>query len=103
MRARSHQGEPADEPRQKKRTCSICAEKFTEFPCSARPINDGECCPRCDDLIVTSIRIVEAQDVKASALITDAIQRAIEMRKGKKQAMAELAKLRKKKAQDESG
>lgn len=39
------------------KTCSICGEPFREFPCNARPINDGQCCAYCDDHVVTPARI----------------------------------------------
>jgi hypothetical protein len=39
-------------------TCSICfAQVAVKRSCNAWPINDGRCCPACDDLIVTPVRI----------------------------------------------
>lgn len=52
----NHQGEP-NEPQ----VCSICKEEFTEKSCSAYPVTLDRCCPRCDDLIVTPVRILDAQ------------------------------------------
>jgi len=37
--------------------CSICDEQIVGPSCSAHPINDGRCCWRCDDLIVTPVRL----------------------------------------------
>jgi hypothetical protein len=32
--------------------CSICQNEFKEFGNNAWPINDGECCDRCNDLVI---------------------------------------------------
>ena len=78
--------------------CTICSEKFTEFPCSARPINDGQCCPRCDDLIVTTIRMLAScVPVHEHIVIVEMFQRAIAMRAAKAQATAQLLKQKGKK------
>jgi hypothetical protein len=60
--------------------CSICQERFTENPCDAHPITDGPCCPRCDDLIVTPVRILREQLPRQAELITVAFQSASKMR-----------------------
>lgn len=92
MRARSYQGEP-NEPH----TCSICSGEFTEYPCSGHPITDGEVCPRCDDLLVTVVRMCIAADQGAGALLVQMMQRAIIMRRHKLKLTADMLKQRKRK------
>jgi len=76
--------------------CDICKEKFKEFPNSPRPIFDeGKCCNRCDDLIVTVARMIEAIDVKCGQTVTANIRQAIQMREGKRQVVAEYRKQQK--------
>jgi hypothetical protein len=58
------------------RLCSICGESFHTPPCSAHPVTPGVCCQRCDDLIVTPVRILRARP-GTSVLATFA--QAIEM------------------------
>jgi len=41
--------------------CSICGGMYPEYPASAWPINNGQCCAFCDDHVVTMARIVLAQ------------------------------------------
>jgi hypothetical protein len=68
--------------------CSICKEKFSEFACNAFPVTDGECCPRCDDLIVTPVRIMLVRG--ASQLVVSIFQQAIALRERKQQLIEKM-------------
>jgi hypothetical protein len=37
--------------------CVLCGHPFREPPNSAQPIVDGLCCARCDDVVVTPVRL----------------------------------------------
>lgn len=87
-----YQGEPNE-----LNVCSICSQQFAEYPCSAQPITDGECCPRCDDLLVTVVRMCIAADQGAGMLLVQMMQRAIVMRRHKLKLTADLLKQRKRK------
>jgi hypothetical protein len=78
--------------------CSICQVEFSEYECSGWPIVDGPCCPRCDDLIVTVARMMQAADPGAGALMVQMEQRAITMRRHKLRLTADMLKQRKRKA-----
>jgi hypothetical protein len=74
-------------------TCSICNEQFSEFPCNPHPIiANGKCCARCDDLIVTPVRILQAQLGAHTSIVVRAFQRAIELREIKKQIVKKWVK-----------
>jgi len=74
--------------------CVICDEMFLEYPCSARPLLPGDCCPRCDDLIVTTIRMITAVDQAQGALAAEMMRRAIDMRNGKRELMERMREQR---------
>jgi hypothetical protein len=57
---------------------------FSDYPCSAWPVTDGACCQRCDDLIVTPVRIVMATSAD-SALVIRTFRTAIQMHVVKRQ------------------
>jgi hypothetical protein len=59
--------------------CVICKEQFEGYGCNAYPIIPGECCPRCDDLIILPVRILLAKGTDVAHIFRD----AIEMRKAK--------------------
>jgi hypothetical protein len=66
--------------------CSICKENFSDFSCNAQPVNDGRCCPRCDDLIVVPLRILEARiGTATSQFVASLFREAIELRELKTQ------------------
>jgi hypothetical protein len=61
--------------------CFICKELFSEPACSAYPIAERVCCPRCDDLIVTPLRILDAQlGFELSSEVLKVFRQAIELR-----------------------
>jgi hypothetical protein len=74
----------------KRNLCSICSGDFDEFPCSAHPITDGQCCARCDDLIVTPIRMVRSAAPDVHATVVDMFRRAIAMRASKLKAIEQM-------------
>jgi hypothetical protein len=43
--------------KKQKRVCVICGKTYTNGGSDARPVADGRCCFRCDDLIVTPARL----------------------------------------------
>jgi len=59
--------------------CSICHTLIIveEASCSAQPLNDGRCCPTCDDLIVTPVRVARSSRLA----IATAVESAVQMRK----------------------
>ena len=61
--------------------CSICKEEFSEHACNAQPITLGECCPRCDDLIVTPVRMIAAvAPYSCHVTVVDMFRQAIAIR-----------------------
>jgi hypothetical protein len=44
--------------------CSICGLNYTEYGNNAWPINEGQCCRRCDLTIVLPRRIIDLQEAK---------------------------------------
>jgi hypothetical protein len=50
---------------QVKLICTICNAPIADsrLACAARPLNEGKCCPSCDDLIVTPVRIARAGEM----------------------------------------
>ena len=57
----------------KEHSCTICGERFTDYPCDAHPVTKGTACPRCDDLIVTPVRILLVRGINIIGTINQAI------------------------------
>jgi hypothetical protein len=71
------------------RTCSICRENYSTHACSAFPVTERDCCERCDDLVVTPLRI--AMSLGYSTVLR-LFQDAIIMREQKQKLRKKLAK-----------
>lgn len=39
------------------KVCSICGKKYTGWGNNAWPVNDGECCDRCNGMFVLGARL----------------------------------------------
>jgi|SRR5215471_2579593 len=71
-------------------TCAICDDQFEQPPCSARPIKDDAlCCPRCDDLVVTPLRILVARRLVNPKAAVDIFRGAAEIHKAAKKLLEE--------------
>jgi hypothetical protein len=70
-------------------TCSICGEEFSEFACYASPIIDASCCSRCDDLIVTPVRILGTALPSVANEIVAVFRNTVVLRARKKELIAE--------------
>jgi hypothetical protein len=61
--------------------CCICLAPIGDRrqSCDAHPVMDGRCCWKCDNVIVTPVRIARGQDVDIVAAIEQglAIQRTV--------------------------
>jgi hypothetical protein len=44
--------------------CSICFQAFEEYGHSAKPVNDGRCCNRCQSYVVIPVRIRTMREQK---------------------------------------
>lgn len=57
-------------------TCSICDEAIADHrtACSAHPLNQNWCCARCDNLIVTPLRVALSQGINVVALFRQGVE-----------------------------
>jgi hypothetical protein len=44
----------------KEKVCAICGKPYQGFGCNAMPVANGQCCDKCDNLIVLPTRLAAA-------------------------------------------